>query len=328
MNRILIFAITLLFTEYIHAQGCCSGGSGSPIAGGASQGVLQDRQMEIAGNYQYFSTDKFFTQDRDTSRFFDNLNSNYLYMRLAYGVTKDFTMSIESGYFLNKTQFGLDGADTIRSSGIGDLILFPRYDILNTTSETRRTEITIGLGYKIPLGKYNDSTVVFFDPDTGEKLYTTSPPTVQPTNGSQDFIFYGFFFRGYPLKNFRLFANALYMKKGWNALGQKFGDYSSVGLFASKTFFEKLGVTLQLKGENVAQAKNIDMDLYGIDVTSTASRKIFFVPQLSFSHNSFTIYALSEIPIYQYLQGTQIGSKYQITTGISYRFFTYKTASE
>ena len=105
-------------------------------------------------------------------------------------------------------------------------------------------------------------------------------------------------------------------------------DYSSVGLFASKTFFEKLGVTLQMKGENVAQAKNIDMDLYGIDVTSTASRKIFFVPQLSFSHNSFTIYALSEIPIYQYLQGTQIGSKYQITTGISYRFFTYKTASE
>ena len=226
------------------------------------------------------------------------------------------------------TQFGLDGADTIRSSGIGDLILFPRYDILNTTSETRRTEITIGLGYKIPLGKYNDSTVVFFDHDTGEKIYDTSPPYVQPTNGSQDFIFYGFFFRGYPLKNFRLFANALYMKKGWNALGQKFGDYSSVGLFASKTFFEKLGVTLQLKGENVAQAKNIDMDLYGIDVTSTASRKIFFVPQLSFSHNSFTIYALSEIPIYQYLQGTQIGSKYQITTGISYRFFTYKTASE
>ncbi len=330
MKRLLVIVTIVLCTEYVHAQGCCSGGSGSPIAGGASQGVLQDRQMEIAANYQYSESDKFFVHDRDTASLFDNLNSNYLYLRLAYGVTKDLTMSVESGYFFNKTQYGLDGADTIRSSGMGDLILFPRYDILNTTSETRRTEITIGLGYKIPLGKYNDSTVVYTDPNNGQKFYTTSPPTVQPTNGSQDFIFYGFFFRGYPLKNFRIFANALYMKKGWNALGQKFGDYSTVGLFASKTFFQKLGVTLQLKGEYVGKMqydKNIDMvALYNVDVTSTGSRKIFFVPQLSFSHNDFTIYALSEIPMYQYVHGTQVGSEYQFTMGVSYRFFTYKTA--
>lgn len=332
MKRLLIIAIIVLYTEYVHAQGCCSGGSGSPIAGGASQGVLQDRQMEIAANYQYLSSDKFLVGDRDTARLFDNLNSNYLYLRLAYGVTKDLTMSVESGYFLNKTQFGLNGIDTIRSAGIGDLILFPRYDILNTTSETKRTEITIGMGYKIPLGKYNDSTVVYTDPNTGQKFYTTSPPTVQPTNGSQDFIFYGFFFRGYPLKNFRIFANALYMKKGWNALGQKFGDYSSVGLFVSKTFFEKLGITLQVKGEYVGKMKydkNIDMlALYNVDVTSTGSRKIFFVPQLNFTHKDFTIYALSEIPMYQYVNGTQVASEHQFTMGISYRFFTYKTANE
>lgn len=328
MIRLFSIITLVVLSEYIHAQGCCSGGSGSPIAGGASQGVLLDRQMEIASNYQHLGSDKFLTGDKDTAKLFDNLSSNYLYMRVAYGVTKDFTMSIESGYFFNKTQIGLDGVDTIRSSGIGDLILFPRYDILNRTTETKRTEITIGMGYKFPLGKYNDSTVVFTNPNTGQKYYTTSPPTVQPTNGSQDFVFYGFFFRGYPLKKFRIFANTLYVKKGWNALGQKFGDYSSVGLFASKTFFEKLGVTLQVRGEYIAKMqsdKNIDMlALYNVDVTSTGSRAIFFVPQLNFRFKDFTFYALSEIPMYQYVNGTQVASQYQLTMGLSYRFYTSK----
>jgi len=328
MIRLFSIITLFAFSEYVHAQGCCSGGSGSPIAGGASQGVLQDRQMEIAGNYQYLSSDNFLIHDRDTARLFDNLSSSYLYMRMAYGVTKNFTMSVESGYFFNKTQFGLDGIDTIRSSGIGDLILFPRYDVLNTTNETCRSEITIGMGYKIPLGKYNDSTVVFTDPATGQKFYTISPPTVQPTNGSQDFIFYSFFFRGYPLKNFRIFANTLYIKKGWNALGQKFGDYSSVGFFASKPFFKKLGITLQIKGEYVGKMqydKNIDMlALYNVDVTSTGSRKIFFVPQVNFSLKDFTIYGLSEIPMYQYVNGTQVASKFQLTMGLSYRFYCFR----
>ena len=176
---------------------------------------------------------------------------------------------------------------------------------------------------------HDDSTVVYTNPTTGKKYYTTSPPTVQPTNGSNDFIFYGFFYRGFPLKKFSLFSSVLYIRKGWNSLGQKFGDYSSVGLFASKTFFKKLGVTLQVKGEWVGEMqydKNVDMlALYNVDVTSTGGRKIFFVPQLNFTHNNFTIYALSEIPLYQYVNGTQVGSQHQITTGVAYRFNAYKS---
>lgn len=328
MKHLILTIALVTVGEYIHAQGCCSGGSGSPIAGGASQGVLLERQMEIASNYQYIGTNKFLFQDKDTIPQFDYLSSNYIYTRVAYGVTKDFTMSLESGYFINKTQIGFNKADTIKSSGIADLIIFPRYDLLNRTEESKRTEITIGLGYKIPLGKHNDSTVVYTDPTTGKKYYTTSPPTVQPTTGSQDFIFYAFFFRGYPLKNFRIFANTLYIKKGWNSLGEKFGDYASVGLFASKTFFEKLGVTLQVKGEWIGKMqadKNVDLlALYNVDITSTGSRKIFFVPQLNYTYKNITVFVLSEIPLYQYVNNIQVASQHQFTGGLSYRFFTKK----
>jgi hypothetical protein len=329
MRSIVLLASVVLFSTKSYSQGCCSGGSGSPIAGGASQGVLLDRQVEIAGNYQRISTNKFQDGDKDTASLFDSFKSNYLYLRIAYGVTKNLTFSVESGYFLNKTQVGLKKADTVQSSGIGDLILFPRYDIYNRTTETRRTEVTLGIGLKIPLGKYDDSTVVYTNPKTGQKYYTTSPPTVQSTNGSNDFIFYGFLFRGYPQKNFRVFANALYVRKGWNPLGQKFGDYSSVGLFVGKTFFKKLGVTLQIKGEHVGKMqadKNIDMlALYNVNVGSTGGSKIFFVPQLSFSQKNFSVYALTEIPLYQYVNQTQVVSHFQATVGISYRFMTYRS---
>jgi len=332
MRSLILLGPLLLFSREIHSQGCCSGGSGSPIAGGASQGVLQERQAEIAMNYQYFRTNKFMVEDRDTAAFFDHFLGNYSYYRMAYGLTKNLTMSVETGYYFNKTQIGLNRTDTISSSGIGDLILFPRYDLLNRSTETTRTEITVGLGLKIPLGKYNDSTVVYVNPVTEKKYYTNSPPTVQPTNGSNDFVFYGFLFRGYPSRNFRLFANLLYIRKGWNPLGQKFGDYATAGLFAGKTFFNRLGVTLQLKGEwlgRMKHDKNIDMlALYNIDVNSTGGNKVSFVPQLSFSYKNFTFYALSDIPVYQRVNRVQVAAQFLATAGVSYRFIPFKSPME
>jgi hypothetical protein len=212
------------------------------------------------------------------------------------------------------------------SSGIADLIIFPRYDVLNHTTETKRVELTVGLGYKIPIGSHTDSVFTWYDSLNNIAHYTTMPPLVQPTTGSQDIILYAFFFRGFPQHNFRLFTNALYIRKGWNSLGEKFGDYASVGIFAGKTFFEKLGVTLQLKGEHIGKmkpAKNVDLQaLYNVDTSSTGSRKILFSPQISYSIKSFTFFALTEIPIYEFVNGTQVASQYQLIAGLSYRFFT------
>jgi hypothetical protein len=322
-NVIFIFSLVQILSNNVFSQGCCSGGSGSPIAGGTSQGVLNFRQLEIAGNFQSLSSNKFFTGDKDTVKLFDRLNSNYIYSRFAYGLSKEFTLSVESGYFIDKTLIGLNKSETIKSSGFGDLIIFPRFDLYNHITDSAITEITVGMGLKIPIGKHNDSTVVYTDA-SGNQFYTTSPPTVQATSGSQDLIFYAFFLRGYPEKKIRVFANCLYVKKGWNSLGQKFGDYSSIGLFGSISFMKRFGLTFQLKGEwtnKMQYDKKVDMlAFYNIDVKSTGGRKLSAVPQLSYTYKNLTTYFLTEIPIYQYLNGTQIGSQYQFTAGISYRY--------
>jgi len=322
IHCLLSLGVVLFLMNNVYSQGCCSGGSASPIAGGISQGVLNKSQLEIAPNFQYDQSSKFFAQDRDTTAMFNSLSSSYLYTRIAYGLSEKLTISLESGFFINKTQIGLS-ADTIRTSGIGDLIIFPRYEVYKKSTARKSTELVVGLGLKIPIGSNNDSTVIYTDPISSKEYYQIAPPTVQLTNGSHDFIFYSFFFNNYLTKKVRVFANSVYVLKGWNSLGQKFGDYASVSLFVSKTVFKRLGITAQLKGEWVGEMqtdKLVDMvAFYNVYPESTGGRKLFITPQIIYSYKSFTAFALSDIPLYQYLNGSQIGSQFQITTGISYK---------
>ena len=322
--RLLLLTITLLLiNSNSFAQGCCSGGAGSPIAGGAATGVLQENQMEISLNYQFNQSNKFFNEHKEAIPLFSDLSSNYLFFRTDYGVSKKLTLSIASGYYLDKSLIETDNADTTSSSGLGDLIIFPRYSIYNKTTNFKRTEIAIGLGLKIPLGAHNDSTLTYSDQWIGD-IYQTNPPTVQTTSGSNDFMFYSFFFREYQKRKLRLFMTALHVKKGFNPSGIKYGDYTSIGFFASKTFFYRWGVTSQIKAEKIGQiqsADNIDLEgFYNISPESTGSKKWFFIPQLSYSQNGSTVFATSEIPLYQYLNGTQGGSQHQFTIGVNYRF--------
>lgn len=330
VRLILIFLLSFL-SRVSMAQSCCSGGSGSPIAGGTSQGVLDDRQAEVSINFQYTNSKKFLTGDKESKNFLDNFNSKYLYSRFAYGVSSKLTLSLETGYYFNKTQIGLNKRDTLSNSGFGDFIIFPRYSVYTHNTEATRTEVTLGLGLKLPIGKYLDSSVVYTNAQ-GKDFYTPMPPAVMPTTGSNDFIFYGFGYRGYPVKKFRVFANLLYVRKGWNQLGQKFGDYASIGLFAGKTFRRKFGVTLQLKGEWIDRMdydKKVDMlATYNLDVTATGGKRLLFVPQLSYSYKTLSAFILSEIPLYQYVNGTGIASQYLFTLGLSYRFLVYNSHSE
>ncbi len=334
--RLKVFILSLLplffITGEIQAQ-CCAGGSGSPIAGGTSQGVLGAQQFEINTNVQFISSDKFYTGDsRDTGNPQYMFRSAYQYLRVAYGVTKDFTMSIETGNYFYKEEVGLNDnpSSNYKSAGFSDLVIFPRYDILNMSTEKTKTEITVGLGYKIPIGSYNDSTGQSYwlsDSTTGT-TYVRNPRAVQLTTGAQDIIFYTFFYRGYPKQNLRFFANALYIRKGWNPLGEKMGDFVTVGLFVSKSFFPNLGTTLQVRGELIAPMKInqvVEMNDFQSDNTSSGYKKVFVTPMVNYSFGNFNVYALIDLPVYQYVTGNQVGTEFQATAGLTYRFYAMKS---
>jgi hypothetical protein len=336
--RLIVLAIfSLLFQNFAFSQGCCSGGGSNPIAGGTATGVLQKYQMEVSLNYQNNTSNKFFEGTKEVSQegVYDKLSSEYLFLRTDYGISKKLTLSLGTGYHLNKTLSYKDQDTSASTSGFGDLIIFPRYDIYNETKGNIRSEITLGIGLKIPLGSHTDTMEI-------RSKWDLIPPTIQLSTGGTDLMFYSFFLREYKKQKFRLFANSLYIRKGYNSLDEKFGDYRSISLFASKTFFRKWGLTTQLKGESIGQlqinqAKKEKFKLdenYFEKITweekreATGSEKLIFIPQLSYSQNGITIFATSEIPLYQYLNGNQIGSKQQFTVGVNYRFLTKECEPE
>jgi hypothetical protein len=329
MKHIVIFYILVFTLSWNNSTAqCCGGGGGSPIAGGASQGVLLEHQMEFNSNFQFINTERFLTGDIIDTSFSEKFMSKYIYTRLAYGLSKKLTISIETGYWINKSQILYDQLINdqplkFSSSGIGDLIIFPRYDIYKKSKNAISTELTIGLGFKIPIGSYEDSLKI---EDSFGDYYIPNILSVQNSSGANDFIFYSFFFRGNSIKKLNFFANAIYIKKGWNPLGEKMGNYASIGLFASKTIFKSLGISLQLKGEWLDQMELNDFIRLNApprnDPDATGFRKLQLVPQVSYNiKGRFTFYLSSEIPLYQYLFKTQIGSQNQVLLGIAYRFY-------
>lgn len=324
---VVLLLLTFFYNINNATAQCCSAGSGSPVGGGASQGVLQENQVEINTNLQYIHSEKFLEGDEPVKDFLDHFSSSYLYTRLAYGVTKDFTMSVETGYFFNKKQVELNGKDYYSSSGLSDLIIFPRYRIINTGSFQDQFEWTLGMGWKIPLGSYNDS-LGRVEPFSGSEYFVTKPLAVQLSSGSNDFIFYTFFYKALSAK-FRLFSSGLYIKKGWNPAGEKFGDYLGIAVNASHSLSRSFGVNLQAKSEIVGKMQvNPDVLMFAYpdyDPEATGSKKIFIVPGINYNYKeALSIYVTAEYPIYQYLTKIQIGSQYQFTVGLSYKFKAFE----
>jgi hypothetical protein len=313
----LVFILCFYFNES-SGQGCCSGSSGNPIAGGVSSGVLQENQIEFSSNYQYTFSDKFFSGTQDTINLFDNLNSDYLFLKTEYGVNKRITLSISAGYYFNKAQVG--GIKPTKSNGLADIIIFPRINVLNKDMPFNRTEITLGVGFKAPLGTHKDSSLII----PSINYWEINPPITQLSSGAYDLLLYSFFLREFKLQKIKIFSSILHINKGFNSLDQKMGNYSSFAIYISKILDNNIGSALQIKAEEIKKmdAGNVwnSEDLEA----SSGSNKIFLIPQLSYSLNNFSFFGSYEIPLYQNINGTQIGSKEKITFGFSYRFLTKK----
>lgn len=329
MKQLYIVFFLSLFSGVSYAQ-CCAVGGGSPLAGDASQGVLRERQFEINSNFQYINSTNFLTEDKRDTNFLERFSSKYVYSRFAYGLSDRLTMSVETGYWVDKTQIGIREGDTYNSKGIGDLILFPRYNIIKASAQNKFTELTFGMGVKLPLGSYNDS-IGRLEPFSGEILYSTKPPAVQATSGAQDILLSLFYSGGLPGGKMKLSANLVYILKGWNPLGEKLGNYASAGLFLGRNFQEKLNVALQLKAEFIGSMLiNPDvmmMSFPNYDPEATGSKKLFVSPQLSYSAaGGLTLFAQTDFPVYQYVNKTQIASQTQFTIGLTYRFLLRQTS--
>lgn len=335
---LLICLISICINSLSYSQGCCSGGSSNPMSGNIATGVLEKYQFDFSTSYQYNTSSIIYEGNKQIEEdgFYDKLSSDYLFLKTDYGLSNNLTLSLATGYHIIKALHIKDEDSTNSSSGFGDLIFLPRYSLYNTLNNSIRTEITLGIGLKIPIGSHNDSIEIV--PNVWELI----PPTIQLSTGGNDLIIYSSFLKNNNEKKIRFFVNTLYIKKGYNSLNDKFGDYASLSFYTGKSFLDNWGITLEIKGEWVGKLSatteklnelNLDENYFDkiqweAKRDATGGTKILLSPQLNYSFKSLTIYALYEAPIYQNLNDIQFGSQLQLTFGLNYRFYFKKDSMQ
>lgn len=329
--------IIVLFCQPFNLQSqCCSAGGGGAgaLSGNFAQGMSLKNQWDFNLNYQHTSTTKFMKGDSAISaadyhalaanNYLHGYNNNFLFGRLSYGVTDKLTLSVESGYYLNKTEEKRNYlVNTANSTGLSDLTIFPRYNVLHKKNPLSFTDVNVGMGIKLPVGSYNDSILVFSDTATGTDWYDIKSPAIQLSSGSNDFMFVTTASHRFILQQMTLLFSLFYINKGYNPDGGKFGDYLSASLFVTKTILPKLVGVAQFKGEFVGQKVNPPNYQFvsASDMAeNSGSKKFIFSPSLSYSFDmGITLFAFTEIPLYQHLNGIQLASQTNFVAGISYR---------
>ncbi len=315
---------SLFFLPYESISQCCGGGGGNPFAGDVAHGVLGQNQFEINSSFQFVRTNKFLSGNKPADNFSDNFNSKYLYNKIGYGLSERLTLSVEFSYWLNKTQVNLNNSQTISSSGLGDIIIMPRYKVYSNSELPLFTEITVGMGVKLPLGKHNDS-LAYLEPFSGTYYYLQKPLSVQQSSGSQDFLVSFSATRKYHRKNLSLVFNGLYIKRGWNSMGEKMGNFAAISFILGKSFAPSWSVAMKLRGELLNTMKlNEDIRTYSFpnyDPEATGFKKVFLSPIISFNlAERFRFFTIVDLPVFQYMNKTQISSQHQLTFGLSYGF--------
>ena len=312
------------------------------MAGIGPTGVLAKGQLEFTLTNLSSQSNTFYTGSKQSDPYFDKLNGNYSLLRTEYGLNERLTLSASIGHYPFKTIYEFaeeEGAEqhTISSGGFGDLIFLPRYRVFNKQANGHTSELNLGLGFKLPLSQANDSNYVgtskFLNTSQGTpfidsfEIWQLSPPLVQTTTGSVDMMASIFYLHTLG-RDFTFFASGFYIHRGWNSIGVKFGDFSSLGLFISKSLGWGFSASMQVRGEWVGQMKTIKgidfLSEYNIDQSSTGSFCVNLSPMLNYSYKSLRFFTMADMPVYQNLNGNQLGLPRQLTLGVSYFLFPDK----
>ncbi len=316
----ILFLGVIISSQNIQAQ--CFASPGNPIAGNANLGVLDKGIVRAVVFHQYNTMDKYYTgtklatdSEKGTvgSAFY-----NYSGLSIGYGISKRFTIEVEAGYFLNKTQ---------------------KHLIVINDKERRITEKGFGFSNAVLSGKYNVYKNVVkgieFSVAAGAKLpFSTQPQVVdgvelsidvQPSTGSYGSVFQSFFVKEFDNISARLIMiNRFENNYTENKQGYKFGDTYTNAIFLSKhlanpyTHLTKdITAIVQFRHEYVKPYyRNGDLK------DKVSGSKIFLIsPQLNYNLKMVWNFSLTyDIPIYQYYNGSQLARAYGITFSLTRDF--------
>ena len=235
---------------------------------------------------------------------------------VAYGATRDLTVGISLPIVEKRLRFRTPsrGKTTIAVDGLGDLSLVGAYRFFREDVPLGTTQVSLLAGLKLPTGRslQTDRDVSLLTGGTSARL----PPSLQLGSGSVDGIIGLGAMRNIERLTFYGSVQAKINSSG--AAGFRAGNTIFYDLSADYVFLESRNLFLILELNGVYAEKG---EQRGNALPESGGNTLFISPGVQYLPLPYLILETSiQVPIYQELNGQQLGTDYSIVAGFRYLF--------
>ena len=305
--KVFFFTLFIVNASISNAQTCCSGGI--PLSNNLGLSTLEKGSLQLGLQYDYNNLNTLNTKSTqldDDSRL--RITHSVL-LNAGYSITNN--LSVEGLFtWVNQrrviTQFGNDNLD--QTSGIGDAILLLKYNFDDVLG--KNSAVTIGIGSKFPLGSSTETN----------SQGITLNADLQPGSNAWDVIYWSLFSKNFDFRpSLTISSRFIYRSTGTNSsyFGDstyKFGDEFQTYIQFSDQFviFKKLtSPSISFKYRSAIQD-----EIGSFNLDNTGGRWLSIIPDFSIHISPTIVFSTkAEIPIYSYVDGTQLTPTYRLTTG-------------
>lgn len=311
MRTLFVLLIISILAFQGFAQTCCSGGV--PLSNNLGLPNEGKGVISLGLNYDYNNLNTLnagTTKLDDSSR--QRITNSVLYV-MGYAFTDK--LAVESLLtWVNQSrtisQFG--NQSFTETSGIGDGVILLKYSMPEVLGNG--TVLNLGVGTKLPLGK---SDII-----TEQGIQLTAD--LQPGSGAWDGLGWASVSKGL---NFRPSATVsgsfTYRLTGVNnsylnnSATYEFGDEIQINLGYTDQFL--MFNTIFNPGVVFKYRKALEDKIDNQGIPNTGGEWIFIRPELAIQLTpNIAINSRFELPVYSYVEGTQLTPTFRVSTGISY----------
>jgi len=317
-KKVFILTLTIVLLagyRFTYAQTCSC--AGAPLLGSQSYGTTESGNIEIGITHEYndisslYAGDSFL-DDQNTTRF-----TQSTLLEINYGITRRFSLSGTFSYVIKNRVTGLqtNNPEDVTTRGLGDGIILLKY-VLKESSLASQYQIALGSGFKAPIGTTSlRQNNLLMNAD------------MQPGSGAWDTVLWSYFSTSFvPHTNLSLFAINSFRITGSNdRFGEndhyRFGNewISIVGV--GNSFADQFGYSMTFRFRHTTQDQRNEQRM-----PNTGGTWIMANPALSYGMTDQLTFRISaQIPVYQYLKGTQPTTSYALSLSA---FFSFNKSSD
>lgn len=317
MKKLLFILVGFLLTSGLpiksYGQACCSGGS--PISGVLGVTASEEQAFQLMVTYdQHFMNRLYNGSDLleidDRRRRIHNL-----ILEGSYGISKRFSVSAMFTFIRQSRVIKtFQKEQTTILHGLGDAFILGKYQLLNIKGD-RPTQIILGAGPKLPFGRN--------DVEGSDGLLLA--PDLQPGTGSWDVLTWGYLARqnflnsGLGFKSYVNYRITTPTTRANSDLAYQYGNELQVnaGLDKSLTIGKTLLTPSVFLVYRDLAADQVDDE----QLANTGGRWLYLKPGIGWKISfKSSIQLAFDLPLYQKLNGTQLGSTYKLQVSYNHKF--------